>query len=99
MCIKNPKIYSETEEKLAAITGFRVKIVEKSRTTLKSILVRSDPWAEGKCGSRKCLPCETGVKNSKCRKRNVLYESTCKECLHTLGSRVGAGMNAPQSSR
>ena len=30
---------------------------------------------------RKCLPCEAGVKNSICRKRNVLYESTCKECL------------------
>ena len=31
----------ETEEQLAAITGFRVKVVKKSVTTLKSILGRS----------------------------------------------------------
>ena len=39
----------EIEEQPAAITGFPVKVVEKSGTTLKSILVKSDPWAEGKC--------------------------------------------------
>ena len=62
-------------------TCFRVKVVEKSGTTLNSVLVKSDPWAEEKCGRRRCLPCEAGVKNSKCRKRNILYESTCRECL------------------
>ena len=44
----------ETEEQLAAITGFRVKVVEKSGTTLKSILVKLDPWSDGKCGRRRC---------------------------------------------
>ena len=71
----------ETEEKLTPIINFRVKIVEKSGTTLKSVLVRSDPWAGGKCGRKRCLPCEAGVDNSKCRKINILYESTCQECL------------------
>ena len=56
-------------------------MVEKSGTTLKSILVKSDPWTEGKCGRRRFLPCEAGVKDSKRRKRNILYESTYKECL------------------
>ena len=48
----------ETEEKLTAITNFRVKVVEKSGTTLRSVLVRSDPWVGGKCGRKRCLPCE-----------------------------------------
>ena len=42
----------ETEEKLALISNFRVKVVEKSGTTLRSVLVKSDPWAGGKCGRR-----------------------------------------------
>ena len=54
----------ETEEQLATITGFRVKVVEKSGTTLKPILVKSDPWADGKCRRRRCLSCEAaGVSN------------------------------------
>ena len=56
----------ETEKKLAPITNFRVKVVEKSGTTLKSILMKSDPWAGG-------------VESSKCRKRNILKEITCRE--------------------
>ena len=58
-----------------------MKVVEKSGTTLKSILVNSYPWAGGKCGRRRCLPCKARVESSKCRKRNILYESTCQECL------------------
>ena len=71
----------EKEEILAGITGYRIKIIEKSGTTLKSLLVKSNPWAGGKCGRSKCLPCDSGVQESKCSKRNVLYESTCRECL------------------
>ena len=48
----------ETEEQLADTTGFCVMVVEKSGTTLKTILVKSDTWSEGKCGRRRCLPCE-----------------------------------------
>ena len=66
---------------MTPIINFRVKIVEKSGTTLKSVLVRSDPWAGGKCGRKRCLPCKEGVENSKFRKRNILYEITCQECL------------------
>ena len=71
----------ETEEKLGTITNFRVNVVEKSGTTLKSVMVKPDHWAGGKCGRRRCLPCEAGVENSLCRKRNILYKSTCQECL------------------
>ena len=49
--------------------------------TTGSSLVKSDRWAGGKCGRKRCLTCEAGVENSKCRKRNIFYESTCRECL------------------
>ena len=39
-----------------AITVFRVKVVQKSGTTLKSILVRSEQWSDRKCGRSRCLP-------------------------------------------
>ena len=68
----------EKEEYLADVTGYKVKVVEKAGNTLKSLLVRSDPFAGGKCGRYKCLPCKAGLKDSKynkCNKRNILYES------------------------
>ena len=70
----------EKEGELAQITGFRVKIVEQSGTSLKALLVRSNPWSGGKCGRFACLPCEAGAEDSKCFKRNILYESLCLEC-------------------
>ena len=45
------------------------------------MLVKSDPFAGGKCSKFRCLPCKADVKDSKCSKRNILYESTCKSCL------------------
>ena len=71
----------EKEDYLASMTGQRVKIVEKAGSTLKSLLIKADPFAGGKCGRQKCLPCESGSKDSQCRKRNILYESQCCECL------------------
>ena len=40
----------EREEILAGIKGYRVNIVEQAGTSLKSLLVRSDPWAEASVG-------------------------------------------------
>ena len=70
----------EKEEELAEVTGFKIKIVEQSGTALKSLLVKSNPWAGGKCGRFNCLPCEAGLQDSKCFTRNILYENTCIEC-------------------
>ena len=71
----------EREAVLAPLTGYRVKIVERSGSSMKSMLVRSDPFEGGKCSRENCLPCKAGAKNSKCSKRNILYESSCLECL------------------
>ena len=69
----------EAEVQLAAITGFRVKIVEKNGTTAKQLLHKPNPWAEGMCGRPDCYPCKTGdVKD--CFRRNILYSHQCKKC-------------------
>ena len=45
------------EPAMAELTGFRVKVVERGGTTLRQLLVKSNPWAGGKCGREKCVPC------------------------------------------
>ena len=70
----------EREKAMESITGYRVKVVEQSGTSLKSMLVRSNPWSGGKCGRFRCLPCEAGVEDSRCYVRNILYESSCISC-------------------
>ena len=69
----------EAEVQLAAVTGFKVKIVERNGTTAKQLLHKSNPWAEGLCGRPDCYPCKTGdVKD--CFRRNILYSHQCKQC-------------------
>ena len=46
---------------------------------LRSQLSKSNPWPRKTCGSEKCFPCkEEGGGN--CRRKNVGYVITCKEC-------------------
>jgi hypothetical protein len=69
------------EDRLAALTGFRVKIVESGGSQLRQVLPNTNPWAGLKCGRSKCWTCgqndETVIN---CFKRNVLYESHCTWC-------------------
>ena len=43
------------------------------------ILHKSNPWAEGLCGRKSCLPCDTGDLKC-CFKRNIVYKSSCVLC-------------------
>ena len=70
----------EAEEKLSNITGFRVKVVEKNGTPVKTILHVANPWADGLCGRDHCYPCSTGDK-SDCFKRGIVYTNTCRDCI------------------
>ena len=47
--------------------------------TLRSQLSRSDPWAGKSCGDISCFPCKE-EKGGDCRRKNVGYSITCKEC-------------------
>ena len=72
----------QKEEELFRLTGYRLKITERVGPSLKSQLVRSDPWAGRDCDRENCLLCISKIKsgeksNQSCKKRNAVYE-TCK---------------------
>ena len=68
----------EKEKLLSELCGETVKIVERSGTTIKQLLVKSNPWQKGTVCSRAetdCLLCQTGKGKWDCRKRNLVYET------------------------
>ena len=76
----------ESEESMAAMTGYKLKIVERGGTKLVDILHKANPWAGQDCGRLRCLLCTTkkdeGKKNSQdCKKRNCVYETYCMTCM------------------
>ena len=69
------------EEEISAITGDRIKMVEKAGKKLKSILHTPNPWSGGLCDRDGCLVCEhRGEEDSKCKQRNIVYKTSCLEC-------------------
>ena len=75
-----------TESKISAVTEDRVKIVERSGTKLKHLLVSSDPWSNTKCNDSKCLVCSNPLNsNFSCRKRNICYKTYCLKCANEAG--------------
>ena len=74
-------VLRKKENELARITGWKAKVVEKSGTSLQQLLVKSNPWEGGHCGRQGCVPCGTKADNSKCFKRNILYETSCNICM------------------
>jgi hypothetical protein len=75
----------EAENTLQEMTGFRLKIVERSGTKLENVLAKADPWQGQDCG-RDCLLCLTKQRTGKqttqdCTRRSIVYESWCMTCL------------------
>ena len=73
------------EEELFKLTGYKLKITERVGPSLKSQLVRSDPWAGRDCDREDCLLCVSKIKSGKksnqsCKKRNAVYETWCESC-------------------
>ena len=70
------------EQELKGSIGRKIKFVERAGTTIKSILIRNDPWNHKDCGRSKCIPCSQADQQtaSNCSKRNIVYESSCSEC-------------------
>ena len=47
---------------------------------MKQILIKSNIWAGGPCGRKKCLPCENGDGKQNCFEKNVVYDIKCLSC-------------------
>ena len=63
----------KTEVKLRSVCNTKVKIMEKVGPTLKSILVKSNPWSSENCPRPNCLPCKTQNKGFNCKRRNINF--------------------------
>ena len=76
----------EAEVKLQSMTGYRLKVVERSGTKLQDILHKSDPWQGQDCERPDCLLCKTKLTTGKntsqdCSKRSLVYETWCMTFL------------------
>ena len=73
----------KAETELENVTGYRVKIVERSGTMIKRMVVKSNPWAGGPCGAPECLVCKHENGGGDCKKRSVTYRTRCKTCFES----------------
>ena len=71
----------KSEEEISSITGDKVKIVERAGIMVKRLVCESNPWAGSNCRREECLLCRNYQEgNGNCRRRNVLYQTSCLQC-------------------
>ena len=88
------RLLQEAEDGLAEMTGFRIRVTETSGAKLCHILPNTNPWAGMMCGREKCFPCHQGTEEIEdCRRRNILYESSCSQCKKEHDQRYGDKAN------
>ena len=71
----------EEEEKMSNILGWKLKVVERGGRPLKSILTKTNLFSDMGCGRSKCEACKNATKPLNCRRRSILYETACKDCI------------------
>ena len=72
----------DLEPGLSAISGHRIRYIERGGVTMKQLLHRNNPWAGAPCyRAASCLSCASD-KDSKdnCSKRSIVYEVHCSFC-------------------
>ena len=74
-------LLKEEEEKLGGIVGWRYKVVERGGTMVKQLLTRSNLFSGEPCGRSKCEACRNAEKPPNCRRRGIMYETACMECM------------------
>ena len=81
------KKLQKVENDISKLTGDRVKIVERGGTTLKRMLVKSNPWAGSFCGRDNCLPCMSSDGDQDCFLKGVVNDMTCTKCEEEANER------------
>ena len=59
--------------------GYKIKVVEKTGTTLKEVLLKSNPFKQQRCGREDCMVCKQAGKGP-CNAHGVAYEIECQGC-------------------
>ena len=73
------KSLKEDEERMAEITGFRIKFQEAGGSILANAF-NTNLGIGQPCGRKSCPPCEDSGGEVNCKARNILYESVCRIC-------------------
>ena len=72
------KLRKRYEEEIKK-TDLKIKVVETSGRTVKSIIQKSDPFKRAGCNNIEgCMVCEGG--KGQCRREGVTYEIKCSQC-------------------
>ena len=59
--------------------GLKIRVVERTGESVKSLLTKSDPFRTKTCNTTSCVVCSTFPKIS-CKTRDAVYKITCKGC-------------------
>ena len=71
----------QVEDRLAGVTGYRVRIADTSGSQLFRLLPSTNPWGQGDCSRPGCYTCsQEGEKKVNCKERNIIHESACILC-------------------
>ncbi|KAL8613584.1 hypothetical protein ACOMHN_022003 [Nucella lapillus] len=72
---------SKRYQEVIGKTNLKIKVVERSGKTVKSILHESDPYKQPGCSTEEdCMVCKGGRGKGNCRREGVTYEIRCNEC-------------------
>ncbi len=74
----NERLSLECQKVLNEV-GLPIKVIEKSGKTIKSHLMKSDPFKNKECEDETCPVC-SGDNRINCKTRDVVYELKCKTC-------------------
>ena len=66
-------------EEIVKKIGLKVKVLERSGRSLKSLLQRSDPFSTRLCGREGCVLCGCNSEID-CRERDCVYSIKCFDC-------------------
>ena len=82
-CSEDPKLFkmlAKAEPRLAKLTRYQVKYVERSGKPLKKFFVKD--FSSGKCHRLNCNVCSNSKPGvpTRCQVKGVVYESTCLLC-------------------
>ena len=90
----------ELMRRLTPSLGFKIKIVERSGSSLRSKFPLSTLWEGTKCGRQDCTTCnQGGEKLPPCTRTSVLYENVCSKCSKELEDVKEGSIYIEESSR
>ena len=83
--------------RISPILGFGIKVVERSRGSLKSQSPQASLWEGAHCGRDSCIKCNQGADfMTPCSKKSLVYENTCAVCNTMASSKEGVKETDPE---